>query len=130
MKKGLLAVGLATSLLCINSYAESLDLDTGSDLLARCNLLLADLDRTSGRPSISVEDFYLKGQCVGFVKGTARLLQLTKVICLPTKVSDAEIIRVVVNYGKNYPKVLHQSSVNMALYGLGDAYPCSNGEAK
>lgn len=120
MKNGLLALSLLAGLYVTTASANVND---GNDLLDNCNSFLTMAD-TDYQPSRS--ETLVAGQCIGYVQGVSDLISAQGgPACMPPQgLKAGQVVRIVVNYGKNHPTVLDKQRLILVTSALRDAYPC------
>ncbi|VVP73515.1 Rap1a/Tai family immunity protein [Pseudomonas fluorescens] len=121
MKAWIGAVALAGMLGSGAAMAKGGD---GNELLAQCQQYIKYMDS---------ENFnnYAADTCSGFLQGVvstvifySEILKKDEKFCLPNNVTNSQVVRVVVKYLKDNPKLLNEGRTGLAWYALKDAYPC------
>lgn len=71
-------------------------------------------------------------RCSLFIVGFADGIAVAKTVhpadgffCLPDRMSQEELTRVVLKYGDGHPEMLHLTAAVFVMKALGEAYPCS-----
>jgi len=127
MRKGLVVIALAGGLLtgfhCEVSVAGSAY--DGNELLRQCQQYIRAADDEKNYDRIDA------GMCGGFIQGVdstfAMLgdnLKKDARLCMPQGVTNSQLVRVVVKYLKDNPKLLNLHKVALSWAALRDAYPC------
>lgn len=115
---------LLTALLLTATTAHSKGED-GNELLSQCIEAVRFQDGIMDVDSekISICAFYLDG-----VKGSLFLWQesdkASSITCIPNGVNNGQAARIVVEYGRKNPSVLHNSKLALAVWAFQDAFPC------
>lgn len=126
MKSRLIAVALAGAVLA-SSFVVNADArrDDGNYLLEQCQSFIKLVD--SERDYIAVN----AGACGGFVQGVSDTIyflgdELPKEakFCEPNGTTNTQLVRIVVKYLKDNPKLLNTSKTSLVWSALQDAYPC------
>jgi hypothetical protein len=125
MKAGIAAaVALVGTLVSGGAQATDRTYD-GNELLAHCQqyIKVADSERNY--------DVLEAGLCAGFIEGVnstvyfySDVLKKNEKYCMPDTVKNAQMVRIVVKYLKDNPKLLNQSRTGLVWAALKDAYPC------
>jgi len=95
---------------------------SGADLLAQCAAFEA---YESGR-SFNLDAF---GFCLGYVSGAFDGLGVAGV-CTPNKVSNGQMVRVVLKYLREHPEELHRDKLLLVSAAYLKAWPCAATKAK
>jgi hypothetical protein len=126
MKAGLMAVALAGMLGSGAAMAADARFD-GNELLAQCQYYIKLIDGGTAR----TDKHFDAGACGGFVQGVLATnifysdeLKKDVKFCVPGTATYAQLVRVVVKYLKDNPKLLNESQVVLTWSALRDAYPC------
>jgi len=120
MEKVVLALSLMAGLYSVGATANAND---GNGLLSDCNDFLNIVDSNH---QADMSDALLAGQCVGYVRGVSDLITAQGgPACMPRpSLMAGQVVRIVVNYGKNHPTVLDKQRLILVTSALIDAYPC------
>lgn len=98
----------------------------GNGLLENCTSLVNAMD-SPPVPVTSKEEFQI-GWCTGYIQGIASLGvdagSFGFNFCIPDKVTDTQLARVVVKWLRDNPKILNQRAVILTVMAIHDAYPC------
>jgi hypothetical protein len=105
--------------------AVAADRDDGNELLRQCQQYIKAMD--GERNYIEVE----AGVCGGFVQGVSNTVSLLSndlkkdaKFCKPATVTYGQLVRIVVKYLKDNPKLLDMDRTALVWFALSDAYPC------
>lgn len=97
----------------------------GNELLGQCQQLIKLMDGEKGSNLLDV------GICGGFVEGVASTvsfygedLKKEDKFCTPGNVTNSQLVRIVVKYLKENPKLLNKGRTGLVWSALMDAYPC------
>lgn len=126
MKTGLMAVALAG----LMSSGAAMAADTGFDgneLLPQCQHFIALVDGGTAK----TDEHYDAGMCAGFVQGVFASsvfysdgIKKDEKFCVPNTVKYSQLVRIVVKYLKDNPKLLNENRMVLVWAALQDAYPC------
>ncbi|MNP43722.1 hypothetical protein D3C76_1375580 [compost metagenome] len=124
MKTVLMAVALAGMLGSGAAMAENVRLD-GNGLLRQCQQFIKMMD---GEKDFNRLD---AGTCGGFVQGVSSTvfffrgeLKKDDKFCEPDTATGNQLVRIVVKYLKDNPKMLNEGRTTLVWLALMDAYPC------
>ena len=124
MKAGLAVVALAGMLGSGAAVARGPD---GNELLVECQHYIKLVDGGTVRNDVHFD----AGTCVGFVLGVANAvyyysdeLKKDQKFCVPDNASNSQLVRVVVKYLNDNPKILNEERMSLVWLALMDAYPC------
>lgn len=124
MKAGLMAVALVGMLGSWVVSAAQLKQD-GNELLGQCQQYVkaADAERNY--------DQYDAALCTGFMQGVigtvifySETLKKDDKFCLPNNVTNGQLVRILVKFLKDNPKMLNENRVSLVWLAFMDAYPC------
>lgn len=121
MKKILLMI-----ILLINHTSASSAVNTGADLLEKCDSYISYM----GNKQIPDSNFsYRMGICQGFVDGVIYTHSVTRsgspIWCLPGSVNSDQIIRVLVKYIRDNPDAEQKNLGAVVLIAMVNAFPCA-----
>ena len=124
MKAGLMAVALVGILGSGTAMAAGRD---GNELLGQCQHFIRLVDGGTARS----DEHYDAGTCGGFVQGVnssvffySEVLEKDDKFCVPDSVTNGQLVRIVVKYLKDNPKILNKDRTTLVWLALKDAYPC------
>lgn len=124
MKTGLMAVAVVGVLGCGAAMAEGGD---GNELLGQCQYYIKLVDGGTVRTDAHFD----AGECGGFVDGVVTStifysddLNKDGKFCVPGTATHSQMVRVVVKYLKDNPKMLNKERTGLVWLALKDAYPC------
>lgn len=120
MKKGLLAIGLATSLFGTNAFAD----DTGNELLRECTEVVNFMDNPSQQGNTKSSQLISGTNCMSYTSGVRDTLVVSEIACIPAEVERGQIARIVTKYGREHPDVLDSPRIVLAATPLIRMYPC------
>jgi hypothetical protein len=71
-------------------------------------------------------EIFMKGYCIGILEGVAAVgtLGANRVICMPDKVTNEQLVDVVVRYIETHPERGHVNFTLTALFAMVLAWPC------
>lgn len=117
-------IALVGVLGCEAALAKDLKYD-GNELLAQCQSYIRMMD---GEKNLN---YIEAGACSGFVQGVngtvqfySEVLQKDYKYCLSDGVTNAQLVRIVVKYAKDNPKLLNRERTGLVWSALMDAFPC------
>lgn len=97
----------------------------GNELLGQCQQYLKLADSEPNFDRIDV------GMCAGFVEGVNSMVYFYNDVlkkddkyCMPYSVTNGQMVRIVVKYLKDNPKLLNKSNTVLVWSAFKDAYPC------
>ncbi len=97
---------------------------TAGELMTDCRQVAA-LDRGDKTAMMAIE------RCSKYIVGVTDGIAVDKMahptdvfFCLPDRISDEELTRVVLKYGEDHPEKLHLTSAVFVVSALTEAYPC------
>lgn len=97
----------------------------GNELLGQCQQYLKLADSEPNYDRIDV------GICAGLVEGVnsmvyfySDLLKKDDKYCMPGNVTNGQMVRILVKYLKDNPKLLNKSNTVLMWSAFKDAYPC------
>jgi hypothetical protein len=117
--------GIAAALALAAALGSGQVLADGNELLRQCQhtIKAAEMEKSFDR--------FQAGMCLGMVQGVQSTvyflsddLNNDSKFCVPTKVSIGQLVRIVVKYLKDNPKLLNESETGLIWLALKDAYPC------
>lgn len=118
------AVALVGLLGSGSAQASDLKYD-GNELLSQCQQYLKVANSEKNYDVLAV------GMCAGFVGGVnstvlfySDVLKKDEKYCMPDNVTNAQMVRIVVKYLKDNPKLLNEGRTSLVWSALIDAYPC------
>jgi hypothetical protein len=113
------------------AIAQPQNLTTGNEMLRHCSMVEQALSGQTPSSSLlhTVEDAYKQGMCVGGIAGilflaNAATKTTAHAICIPSTVSTAQSLTVVVRYLRNHPEKLNDAFASLVLDALREAWPC------
>lgn len=124
MKAGLLTITLAVLFSSAAAIAEQAKYD-GNELLGQCQQYVKVADKEK------IYDQFDAASCGGFVQGVtgtvffySELLKNDDKFCVPDSATNGQVVRIVVKYLRDNPKLLNENKVTLVWLALRDAYPC------
>ena len=115
---------LLTALLLTATTAHSND-ENGNKLLSQC------IEAVRFQDGILDVDSEKALNCLSFLDGLKAALHLwqqvdkaSSITCLPKSVNNGQASRIIVEYGRKNPSVLHNSKLALAVWAFQDAFPC------
>jgi hypothetical protein len=97
----------------------------GNELLMQCQHFIKLIDDEKGFSPVYA------GACGGFVQGVDSTvffygedLEKDAKFCTPKNATNAQLVRIVVKYLKDNPKLLNKDKTTLVWLALKDAYPC------
>lgn len=117
----------APFLICVFLYGSpTTSLASGNDLLRYCSGIVQAMD--SGQAG----DKFEHGYCLGLMQGitnTARIYGIAygfeRSLCLPKDgIENGQAARIVVNYLKAHPELLHEDESVLTFKALSASFPC------
>lgn len=97
----------------------------GNELLMQCQQYLKVADSEKNYDVLAV------GLCGGFIGGVnstvlfySDVLKKDDKYCMPDSVTNGQMVRIVVKYLKDNPKLLNNGRTGLVWSALRDAYPC------
>jgi hypothetical protein len=124
MKSRLMAVALAGILANGAASAAQAKYD-GNELLGQCQQYIKAADKEKNY------DQYDTALCSGYIQGVVSTtyffdesLKKEDKFCIPDNVTNGQLVRIVVKYLKDNPKLLNEPRVSLVWIALMDAYPC------
>ena len=115
---------LLTALLLTATTAHSND-ENGNKLLSQCNEAVRFQD---GILDVDSEKALM---CLSFLDGLKAALHLwqqvdkaSSITCLPMTVNNGQASRIIVEYGRKNPSILHHHHLVLAVQAFQDAFPC------
>lgn len=97
----------------------------GNELLGQCQQFIKAADSEVNFNRVDA------GVCGGFVQGVNSTvfflsgdLENDAKFCTPDGVTNGQLVRIVVKYLKDNPKLLNNSRAGLVWFALKDAYPC------
>jgi hypothetical protein len=94
----------------------------GNALLADCADAIRVLDR--GGRTTSMQEAYNYGLCRGYVGGVVQGNLPDATMCLADGVTDVQLIRIVMQYLRDRPQLLHHHQSTLILTAVRAAFPC------
>jgi hypothetical protein len=127
------ALAIAMALIAATpAIAQTQNLTTGNEMLRHCNMVEQVLSGQTLSSSLlhTVDDAYKQGMCVGGVAGimflaNAATKTTAHAICIPSTVSTAQSLTVVVRFLRNHPEKLNDAFASLVLDALREAWPCT-----
>lgn len=123
MKEGMMVVAL-TGMLASGVATADRKYD-GNELLGQCQQYIKLADSEPNYDRIDV------GMCAGFVEGVNSMvyfysdeLKKEDKYCMPGSVTNGQMVRILVKYLKDNPKLLNKSNTVLVWSAFKDAYPC------
>ncbi|PYY69969.1 hypothetical protein CRX42_13770 [Pseudomonas jessenii] len=97
----------------------------GNELLGQCQQYIKAADKERNYDPIAA------GLCLGFIHGVDETVTYLRgdlakdaKFCTPKDITNGQVVRIVVKYLKDNPKLLHKSRGALVWLALNDAYPC------
>lgn len=118
-----IAVALFLSLAGSSHSIAQEQIVTGNDLQVICQI--AD---THGAPK-APEEVIKSGMCIGFVTAimrTSTLLDGRVKFCIPTGVTIAQAIKVVLKYSRDHSEITNNGAEVISIMAFATAWPCKN----
>ena len=111
-------------MLIINLYASAFANETGSanQLLSNCR------DGASQTVTAIDADPFMRGICLGMMVGARSSTDNGSLYCVPRNATNAQMLRVAVQYIDARPHMLHESFIFLAMMSFIEAWPCANNQ--
>ena len=115
---------IITILLASVFLFPSASMADGNKMLNSCQLLVEGLDNNSN------ENLFAQGACLGYIMGYRDTMKIMSIehpkykFCVPSKLTNLQVARIVVNQLKNSPEKLDEMNIISVFRSLHNVYPC------